>query len=176
MSAVTTSFRSTAARVMVFTIFGLLGGLPAFVLIYAGFNGEMQLGGFIAGSLLALNFVFFASMFFLDTSELILDDNGIARKILGRVCMPIPWRGIKVIREQFLVNQRRGGKIRIDILPAAASDFALRITIKFSEQVEDFDQLIDILNRRIKQHSIRVEVLSNGLWKPRSELVATVES
>ena len=119
----------------------------------------------------------FGATYFFDTSELLLDDTGIARRIFGRVCMPITWIGIKVIREQLLVNQRYGGEIRIDILPNTPSDFALRFrrTIKLSEQVENFDELVDILNQKIKQYSIRVEVCSKGFWRSRSELVATPE-
>jgi hypothetical protein len=90
--------------------------------------------------------------------------------------MRVTWRGIKVIRERFLVNQRYGGEIRIDILPNTPGDFALRFrkTIKFSEQVENFDELIDSLNQRIKQYSIRVEICSQGIWKSESALLARV--
>ena len=162
---------------MFYTICGALAGTPIFVLIYAGIKGEMQLGGLLAGSFVSLGFLLFGAMYFFDTSELLLDDTGITRKIFGRVCMLITWRGIKVIREQFLVNQRYGGESRIDILPTKPCDFLLRLrrTIKFSEQVENYDELIGILNQRIKQYSIRVEIYSNGSWRSRSELAATVE-
>jgi hypothetical protein len=177
MAAATTSFCSTADKSIFYTISGALAGIPAFVLIYAEIKGEMQLGGGLACSFLLLGYLVLGATYFLDTSELILDDMGIRRKIFGRMCMPITWRGIKVIREQFLMNQRVGGEIRIDILPNTPRDFSLRLrkTIKFSEQVEKFDELIDILNQRITQYSIPVEVCSNGIWRPRSELVATPE-
>ena len=177
MSAATTSFSSTADKSMFYSICGALAGIPVSVLIYAGIKGEMQLGGFLAGSFVSLGFVFFGAMYFLDTSELLLDEAGIKRNIAGRLCMPIAWSGIKVIREQFMANKNRGGEIRIDILPDVPGDFALRLrrTIKFSEQVENFDQLVAILNEKISQHSIRVEVCSKGVWRARAELSAIPE-
>ncbi len=163
---------------MFYTVCVALAGIPAFVLIYAAIKGEMQLGGGLVCSFLLLGYFVFGATYFIDTSELVLDNTGIRRKMFGRMCMPIAWTRIKGIREQFLMNQRYGGEIRIDILPTSPCDIALRFrrTIKFTEQVERFDELIDLLNQRIKQYAIPVEVCSKRVWKPALTLLARADS
>ena len=155
---------------------GALAGFPVLILVYADIKGEMQFGGFLAGLFVSLGFVFFGATYFIDTSELLLDDTGIRRKIFGRTRMEVPWTGIKVIREQFLKNQKYGGEIRIDILPAELRGIALRFrrTIKFSEEMESFDQLVHLLNARAEQYSIRIEVARQGIWRAESTLLTRV--
>ena len=149
---------------------------PLLGVAYAVSKGKLQLGGSIALLMCSLGYFYLCGMFFVDSAELIVDDEGLARRIFGRICMQTPWTGIKVIREQFLVNQRYGGEIRIDILPRRVHGIALRFrrTIKFSEQMENFDELIDLLNARAEQYSVRIEIAAKGIWSSRSKLVTRV--
>ena len=64
VSTATTSFCSATDRAMFYTICGALAGIPVFVLIYAGIKGEMQLGGFLAGSFVSLGFLFWRNVLF----------------------------------------------------------------------------------------------------------------
>lgn len=177
MPTPTRTFRSTADKGMFYSICGALVVAPMLLVAHAASHGKMQLGGVVFFLTCSLGYFYFCVMFFVDSSELIIDDAGLARRILGRVCMQTSWTGIKVIRERFLINQRYGGEIRIDVLPKKihGMTLCLRRTIKFSDQTESFDELIHILNQRIKEYSIRIEVCSKGIWRSRSELVATPE-
>jgi hypothetical protein len=161
---------------MFYSICGGLIAAPLFGVAYAASKGKIQWAGTITFLMFSLGYFYFCIMFFVDSSELMVDDAGLARRIFGRLCMQIPWTGIKVIREQFLLNQRYGGEIRIDVIPRKIHGIALRFrrTIKFSEQIESFDELVDILNARAEQYSIRVEIASKGIWKSRAKLLARV--
>jgi len=177
-AASTKTFRCTADQPVFYSICGALVAAPLLAIAYAATKGKMQWGGCMTFLIFSLGYFYFCVIFFVDSSTLLVDDAGLARRIFGRVCMQTPWPGIKVIREQFLRNQRYGGEIRIDIVPRQRHGVALRFrrTIKFSEQIESFDELVELINARAAQHSIRIEIASKGIWQSRSQLLTNVTS
>lgn len=176
MSAPTRTFQNTADRALFYSICGALVAAPLLIVAHAASQGKMQLGGSIFFLTCSLCYCYFGVMFFVDSSDLLINEAGISRRILGRVCTQTPWSGIKVIRERFIANQKYGGEIRIDVLPKTLHGLALRFrrTIKFSEQIESFDELIEILNAKAEQYAIRIEIASNGIWNSRPRVVANV--
>jgi hypothetical protein len=168
------SFLSTADKGLAYSLCGALAGIPVFFLIYAFVKGETEVTGLFISLFLSVAILAFGAMFFVDTSELHVSDIGLARRICGRVCMQIPWTGIKSIRETFRPKARNGPQIIIQITPIFRRGvvFHFRRMIVISDQIERFDELVEILNARINQYSIRVEINSNGVWTQRSKLEA----
>jgi hypothetical protein len=175
VQATTRSFVSTADKAMVYSFCGAFAVIPIFFLIYAVIRGETLTGGFLFFSFLPIGVLAIGAMFFVDTSELLISDTGLARRICGGVCMQIPWTDIKGIRETFRTKARNGPQIIIQVVPNFRRDVVLRFRriLVISDQIEAFDELVEILNARIHQYSIRVEVNSNGIWRQRSKLSAT---
>ena len=169
------SFSSTADKTVAFSICGALAAIPFFSVILVLVKGEPVTGGFLLYLSLSLVFFVFGAFFFVDTSALLVGDIGLAREIGGRVCMQIPWTGIKRVREIFRPKARNGPQIIIQVIPTSRQGVVLRLrrALVFSDQFEGFNELIEIVNAKIEQHSIRVEVSANGSWRRRSKLTST---
>jgi hypothetical protein len=169
------SFVSTADKALVYSFCGAFAAIPIFFLTYAVVKGEALTVGFLFFSSLSIVVLAGAAIFFVDTSELLISDSGLARRICGVVCMQIPWADIKRIREIFRTKARNGPQIVIQVIPDSRRDVVLRFRRKLviSDQIVAFDELVEVLNARIHQYSIRVEVNSNGIWTRRSNLTAT---
>jgi hypothetical protein len=168
-------FVSTADKALVYSFYGAFAAIPIFLLTYAVVKGETLTVGFLFFTSLSIAVLAGAAIFFVDTSELLVSDSGLARKICGVVCMQIPWADIKRIREIFRTKARNGPQIVIQVIPDSRRDVVLRVRRKIvmSDQIVAFDELVEVLNARIHQYSIRVEVNSNGIWTQRSKLTAT---
>lgn len=170
------TYRSTTDTLLAYVVLALWATFPFFVVVYATIKGQADITLFLVLAFIFVNALIFGVMLFLDNAGLVVSSDGLARRVFGRICMRIPWTGIQEIREQFLLKQRYGGKILIHIIPTARPDLALRLrrVIKISEQIKDFSELIDVLNGHISQHSIRVEIKSNGIWSRCAGLLATL--
>ena len=95
-------------------------------------------------------------------SDVIISNEGISRTLLGRPWQSIPWDGVKVIKVGLMVDPRLSWKTRtlrlFDIIPKAKDRKTLRTRISFSEDANDMPRLIELLNRHIAAHCIRVEI------------------
>lgn len=169
------SFKSTADKAVIYSFFVAFAAVPIFFLIYSLSKGETPTIGFLIFSFLPVGVLAVGVTFFLDTSELLVDETGLARRIYGGACMQIPWTDIQNIRETFRTKVRNGPRVIIQVMPKCRSGMLLRFRrmLVISDQIEGFGELIEILNTRIAQHSIRVEISSNGAWRQHSKLVAT---
>jgi hypothetical protein len=169
------SFKSTADKAVICALFVTFAAVPIFFLTYAVVKGETLTVKFLFFFSLSIPVLAGAAIFFVDTSEVLISDSGLARRICGVVCMQIPWADIKRVREIFRTKARNGPQIVIQVIPDSRRDLMLRFRGKLvvSDQIESSDGLIDTLNARIDQHSIRVEISSNGVWRQRSKLAAT---
>jgi hypothetical protein len=169
------SFKSTADKAVVYALFLAFAAVLIFFLTYAVVKGETLTVGFLFFTSLSIGPLAGAAIFFVDISELLISDSGLARRICGVVCMQIPWDDIERIREIFRTKARNGPQIVIQVIPDSRGDVVLRFRRKLVvfDQIESLDSLIETLNARIDQHSIRVEISSNGVWRQRSKLAAT---
>lgn len=171
------SFLSTADKPLNFSILGIFAILPLFFLLAAAIQGPLQWGFVTVSLIFSVFFLTYLAMFIMDSSQLLVDDTGLSRKIGGRDCMRIPWIGIRSIRETFKITKQGEPRIYIEVMPVLRLDLALRLrrSIVTSDQIESFDDLVAMLNERVKQYSIRVEINANGIWEQRSQLLATAE-
>ena len=171
------SFLSTADKPVTFSILGAFVIVPGLFVLGAAMQGPLPWGGVATFLFFSVFFSIFLAMFIMDSSELLLDETGLSRKIYGRVCMQIPWIGIISIRETFQITKRGEHRIWIEVIPDKRADLALRLrrSIVTSDQIESFDDLIAMLNERVNQYSIRVDVRTKGIWKQRSQLLANWE-
>jgi hypothetical protein len=164
-------FPSTVDRGVAFFICGAIECVLLFFLTYAVAKGQLTLSVLIVFGALLSFFAVIHLMLLIYTSELLVSESGIARKFLGRSCLRIPWDGIRCIRERF-VSSPKGSVTTLQIIPSSRSSWDIR----FSDRIERFDELVEILNVRIQRHSIRVEINSTGLWQRRPQLVKTGDS
>jgi hypothetical protein len=171
------SFASTADKPLTFSVLGIFAILPLVFLLAAAVQGPLPWGGVTAPLVLSVAFFSFLAMSIMDSSELLLDETGLSRKIGGRVCMQIPWTGIRGIRETFQMTKRGEPRIYIEVIPVERLGLALRLrrSLVTSDEIEDFDDLVAILNEQVKQCSIQVQIRTNGILKQRSQLLATWE-
>jgi hypothetical protein len=177
MQLTSKSFLSTADKPLTFSVLGIFALLPLTFLLASAIQGPVSWGVVVTWLFFSVFFLIFMMVFFMDSSELLLDENGLARKISGRVCMQIPWTGIRSIRETFQLTRRGERRIWIHVIPKKRLGLALRLrrAIVTSDQIERFDELVAIVNERVAQYSIPVRVRTNGIWKQRPRLLATWE-
>lgn len=159
--------------------FKFKGFIPAFValMLFAGlwvffaFVIPMEGGGFggvvfclcIAVLLLALGRVFLISK-----SDLVMDDEGVARLFLGRKIQSIPWTSVQRIVAYPVRAAGASQKVtayNILALPSSAARSKKR-KIYFNDQSTDLTGLLDCLNFYATKHGLKVEhVLKDGAWR-----------
>lgn len=116
----------------------------------------------------AVIFVLLASVFILavawvliaSRSDIKIDAKGISRSIFGVVWQAIEWRNIKVIR-CFPTSRGAGEASKsFSIHPLARPKFSLALKgiMVFSNQFDEVDELLNLLNEYIRLHNIRVEI------------------
>jgi hypothetical protein len=157
------SFRNTSDRAGFLAIYGAFAVVCAFFLIVAATHNQMQTGGFVAFWCLLWWFLTMEVIFAIDTSELLVSENGMARKILGLICQRVKWTEVTCIRQSF-VETRRGTVVVVRVISASYPrwQFRLRGQIMVSHKFERFDELIDFLNQKIFTHQILVEINKGG--------------
>ena len=171
------SFACTEDRMIGFSLGAALAAIPFFSLIFVFIKGEEMSTGFLVYCSMFVVFVVFLAFFFIDTTDLLVNETGVARRIGGRVCMQVPWSQIQQVREILRPKVRNAPQIVIQVIPTVRRGALLRFRrmIVISEQFEHFNDLVEILNTKITQRSIQVEVNSNGIWSRRSRLEANCE-
>ncbi len=123
----------------------------------------------------------------LTAAEVLVNADGIARKVYGRTSQRIKWSDIKCIREYSAQVQRQettGLKIEIQretvtgvrIYPNKSAFWTFRLygLMVINSRFDEFDELIGILNEQIALHQIKVEFKVNGVWQRRQRLVSTI--
>ena len=98
------SFSSTVDRGVAFAIGGILEFVLFFFLIYAAAKGQLTLTIFIVFGALLSFFIVLHLLLLIDTSGLLVSDDGVARKLFGRRCLRIQWNRIGCIRGKRLGN------------------------------------------------------------------------
>ena len=133
--------------------------------------------GILAMLLLFLSFYTLSGIwYFLTTAELLVDEEGLRRKLFGRVYGRIYWRDVESIREgSNLLRKQTVTFVRI--VPKRAPLWSLRLSgsISMNDQMEGFDELIEILNRYISVHLLKVEINTQGVWQRRQRLLTSLE-
>ena len=116
--------------------------------------------------------------FFLSTTELIVSDAGLARKIFGRTYERIRWGDAKLVREHSKYSRSdETSYCHIEIHRRAFPLFKFKLERKMrlsQEGASGFDELVDLLNKYITMHAIRVEIYRSGQWEPSRRLVTTL--
>jgi hypothetical protein len=149
------------------------------------FGGMLGLGivrkdlppGILAMVLSFLSFYTLSGVaYLLTTAELLLDEEGLSRKLFGRVYGRIYWRDVQCIQETSnLVRKQTVTVIRIIPKPVPFWSFRLSGSISMGDQMDGFAELIEILNHYISVHLLRVEIRTDGVWQRRQQLSTSLE-
>lgn len=99
-------------------------------------------------------------------SEIVIDDQGVSRRIFGRTLQAVRWEDVKIIKKFRIVSagfySRVVDSYSIYPLVKPTGVFVVTGSIGFSEGFENMEQLIGLLNYYICKHDIKVEIPSNG--------------
>jgi len=109
-----------------------------------------------------------------NTADLLVSDDGIARMILGRPRRSLAWSNVKVIRQSAIVNPPRwsdGPNCSVEIWRTTPSFWRPAGVFFSGNAMPQWDQLVEELNKQIKLHSIPVEIQRNNQWQ-RSDRLA----
>jgi hypothetical protein len=132
-------------------------------------------------------FLILGTSYLLTAAEVIVNADGIARKIWGHTCHRVKWSDVKCIREYsaqvqrqevigLQVENRRETVTGVRIYPNKSAFWAFRLygPTVITDRFDDFAELIAILNEQISLHQLRVEIKVNGVWERRPRLVPTL--
>jgi hypothetical protein len=167
------SFRDSSGMWNFFFIYGAFATVLTFALVRLSVSqGQLDMPFFIAGWCLLSWYVIVGLVFLIDTSELLVDEEQIARRMFGVICQRTRWKKITLIRETY-VKTPKGTVVVLHILPDRYPfwRFRLRGVLRISDKSEPFQELIDILNQRIVTHQIPVEIIKEGLRERRPRLL-----
>jgi hypothetical protein len=118
-------------------------------------------------------FIAIGTAYGLNNSDLLVDDDGLARIVLGKPGQRIGWSDVALIRE-YSQASRADGQIRhfVRVYPRKSSlpRFRLLGSMLISDRIDSFDELVSAMNTYISKHSIHVETNVNGLWQPCGKL------
>jgi len=111
-------------------------------------------------------------------AEFVVSDVGIERKCFGWTCLRIRWSDMKAVREYTFnsaADKTKYSAIKFSRKHLPFSEFQLaRTTIVQEKYTDQFDELVDLLNKYITMHAIRVELYRSGQWEPTRRLVTTL--
>jgi|SRR5579864_1549204 len=152
-----------------------IGGLFLFlgVAIETGRHGAVTFGEAIIFAAFLL-FLIMGTMRFLDTSDIVVNDLGISRSILGWPWKTIQWENVRLITA-FPVSGGPDYSARaFNIFPIVKPKIRLMPSgkIMFDDKVQNASALVDLLNQYVLKHGIKIET-RDTLWsdrKPASRL------
>lgn len=103
-------------------------------------------------------------MTLLGVSDIIIDNDGISRRLFGVEWQAVRWDCVQRIRIFRIPNFARGGTFRAFKIYSFDSPSGTRRpkTISFNEQSTDVDSLLRMINKFVAIHGIKVEVDDHG--------------
>jgi hypothetical protein len=125
------------------------------------FGEPIMFGGFLLFSILG-------TISFLDQSDIVVDDQGISRCILGWPWKKIRWDNVRLITA-FPVSGGPGYSARaFNIFPIVKPQFRLLPSgkILFNDKVQNASTLVELLNQYALKHGIKIET-RDTLWSDR---------
>ena len=83
---------------------------------------------------------------------------------------PAPNRAISLVVQRVV-----GNMLFVQIVPEMPSFLNFRLTRKMiiSEKIDEFAELVAVLNRHFQDHSIKIEIKVNGQWQASKRLLTS---
>ena len=110
------------------------------------------------------------------TSDVLIDDIGVSRKLFGWVIQRIQWNELKLIREYsgYVPNSEETLRF-VRLVPKKLPLFKFRLCepMLISDRVDRFEELIATLNKYIAAYRPSIEIKVNGEWQPAPQLVTS---
>ena len=131
------SFCDTSAKWIFFAIYGAFAAILTFALVRLSVRqGQLDAPFFIAGWCLLSWYLIVGTVFFIDTSELLIDEEQVARRMFGLICQRTRWTEVTLIREEF-VKTPKGTVVVLRILNSRYPHwrFRLRAVLRVSENL-----------------------------------------
>lgn len=154
-----------------FAIIGLFIVLCIGMVVFAAIRGQLTLPLFSANAGILIFLLLPSYQVLINTSELLVDDTGISRRLFGRIAARLRWNDIKCIREK-RVKVSRGSVTIIGVFSKRNPFGGIGGTpaISISEQVVGFRDLIDLLNEYVILEEIPVEMENQGVLERRTKI------
>jgi hypothetical protein len=145
------AFRYVSILALVFAFFAVVG------IKQSGFDANNAF--FIAAFFFLLVLAFVARVISLD---IMVDSDGIHRRFFERTVLFIRWSDIKIIKD--VVKKGFGGESSrfFYVIPDAGAPlrFWSRGAMRFSDRMYDFSVFVDVMNKQVRSHGVRVERIS----------------
>jgi hypothetical protein len=159
-------------------IFGCIFIIGAWATFYALLLDAIARGtGFGYAVLLALLSLFLTAVLCIaitGSSDIIIDEQGISRRLFGKVWRTIHWDNIEIIKTFHVVAQGfRPKSVRAFTIYPTGVLFGwsyLSGGIGFSENFMNMERLIGLINLYAAKHNIKIEVQANGMRTPATHL------
>jgi len=122
-------------------------------------------GGFAFFLFATIFFLFLGAHWIAGWSDIIIDERGISRSILGMSWRVIKWEDIRfiLIRESFDPNARKKFKFyEINSISKPKSEILSGAKMTISERMEQPREFIELINKYISKYNIKVESTVNG--------------
>jgi len=144
-------FRYVCILALIFAFFAAVG------VKQSGFDANNAF--FIAAFLFLLVLAFIARVIRLD---IMVDDDGVHRKFLERTVLFLKWSDIMVIKDVVKKGLNEESARFFYVIPdvGVALSFWSGGSIRFSDRMHDFSAFVDVMNKQIRSHSVRVERIS----------------
>ena len=152
----------------------VFGWGTSYALLLDAIRRGTSLGYALLLSFLSLFLTAFVCIAIVGSSDIIIDDQGISRRLFGKVWRTIHWDNIKIIKTFHVVAQGfrpksvRAFTIYPTIAPIGWS--YLSGSIGFTESFANVEQLIELINHYVSKHNIKIEVKVNDMKTPATHL------
>lgn len=104
--------------------------------------------------------------------DLLIDEGGIHRVFLGRSVLYLRWSDIKMIKD--VVKKSLAGRSIRSFYVVPNNKASLRFWpgrwIRFADNMKDFHGFVDVMNKQIKLHNIRIEITRGVNTMLRNEI------
>ena len=140
--------------------------LIVFFAVIAVVRHQFSYEFFIFLWLVSFLYLFFGVLILTQKSDVLVNCNGISRFLFNKVWQSIVWNDIAVIREFSIISNNkvlRGIHIFFPKVPFFR--FTLGKKIVLSEDIDNFEALVDILNCYVLKYKLKVERKINGEWQ-----------
>lgn len=134
------------------------------------------------GSVLILLLIFLLILDFkayIISMDMMIDDNGICRICFGRKVFFLKWSDIKVVRDIEEKNLSGPALRSFYIIPHDRSLLSVWSGgwIRFTDNMYNFPAFVDVMNKKIRSHNIRIELVRGVNTTIRDEIfVSDVEN
>ncbi len=140
--------------------------LISFLVVITIVRHQFTLEAFLIFFVISWWYVLIGVSICLQKSDALVDSNGVSRFLFSKVWQSIVWSNVTVIREFSIISNNKVLRgIHIFFPKVFFFKFTMGKKIVLSEDIDDFEALVDILNYYVRMHKLNVERKIGDEWQ-----------